>query len=1164
MRLITSDDILIFECSFHNKDVANYLGFKWDVEIKCWYTNDKKIIKKVKNYCEADFLNIKEKLKENFQLSFATDSNINIPVKNDLSYLSFQKAGIDFLNRNNQVLIGDEMGCLSGDTVININRGGGSRKIRLDEVWSKFNGEVKRGKKWDLSIPTKISSMTEDGSLRLNEVVKVLCKGKKEVFKVTTECGYSIKLTPDHELYSHNWIATCDLKIGDEIALNGVVYCDVCKKDQKISTYPNSKFLGQCKRCIYRIHRKNSTTFGKFKDKDGYIRVTTDVRNHPCVNKNGCVYEHILVYEAHINKLPLDKFIELIKYNEISNLSFLDRGVDVHHINENKSDNRLENLQVVNRSQHNKIHNKANNISSMKIHYGKIKSIEKVGEENVFDIVMKDPYRNFVANGVVVHNCGKTIQALGFINLKSFKNILIITNASLKINWKKESEKWLVNNYDINILQSSDKYEFTSGILIVNYDILKKFEKQLIKSKFDYVVADEVHYVKNKSAQRSSSFYKIVKDIQYKAYLSGTPIVDKPAQLYHIIKSLGYNESISSYRNMYCGMYWNGFAMVEGTPTNLDHLQAKLRSRFMIRRLKKDVLHDLPDKMRQIIYVEDKTCLKTEKEAVSQYLHNDNLSDEDYNNFIGGLSNFTPGFIGLISKIRKENALLKLPFCFNIIKETLESKDKIVIFAHHKEVVDRLMEEFKDIAVKLDGSTSMEDRQKAVDKFQNDPKTKIFVGSILASGTGITLTASDHCIFVEMDWTPSNMRQAEDRCVFGGQWILTSEGYKNIENVRVGDLVYTHKGNFKKVLNTYSHLERKKIKVDINAFGFNEDLSVTEDHKIFIYDSEKNVFEWIEAKNIDIKKHFLTFKNNIQPEKRLEKLKINDFVCKNFKNSFGISQTNGRLVSLPNYVELTNDLLYAFGFFVAEGWSSTNEGKSSTVNICQKIANKKMHDASEYIVDIFKRSFGIEKHSSYVNENGVKTCTIHSKNLALNFKEWFGDGVYNKKFPDWTNELNNEQLVALLDGYYHGDGYQRGNTQQAVTASLKLVSQLLIFNSNLGRTVSLQNTHGNGYIIEYANKDLRLKRLKIHEGYTLYPIQSVNFSRAKRGSERVYDLTVEDDHSFVVGNYNVHNCHRIGQKSNVTIQYIVVDNSIDSMIAKKLVKKEDVFNKIFN
>lgn len=488
MKLIKSDDIIILDCSYQQKDVAILLGFKWDRDVKCWYSNNRNKNKKLSKLSDQDLINIEKKFKDNFDLSFASTSNIEIPKPDGLDYLPFQKAGIEFAINNKQTLNGSEMGL------------------------------------------------------------------------------------------------------------------------------------------------------------------------------------------------------------------------------------------------------------------------------------------------------GKSIQAIGYMNYSQFKNVLIITTATLKLNWQKELQKWLTYDLDIEILDSKKQFIYKKGVLICNYDILKKFSNYLEKGKFDLIIADEVHYVKNKNAMRSHIFYKIVKNIDHKLYLSGTPVVDRPLELYNIIKSLGYERTKSEYTSLYCPLIYNGFGSVPGPPTNLDLLQKELRSQFMYRVMKKDVLQELPDKFKQIIYIEDKKSLKLEQDAIKGFMNNTNLSNDEYNSFINSTTALSPQFIGMIAKIRKETAINKLPFAINLIKETLDSKDKIVVFAHHKEVVNGLYEAFKDIAVKLDGSTNMEDRQQAVDKFQSDPKTKLFIGSILASGTGITLTASDHCIFVEMDWTPSNMSQAEDRLHRIGQHNNVTVQYIVVDN----------------------------------------------------------------------------------------------------------------------------------------------------------------------------------------------------------------------------------------------------------------------------------------------------------------------------------------------------------------------------------------------
>ena len=97
------------------------------------------------------------------------------------------------------------------------------------------------------------------------------------------------------------------------------------------------------------------------------------------------------------------------------------------------------------------------------------------------------------------------------------------------------------------------------------------------------------------------------------------------------------------------------------------------------------------------------------------------------------------------------------------MKSVLEDAGKLVVFAHHRAVVAELAEPFGDAAVTLTGSDSTESRQASVDRFQEDPTCTIFIGSITAAGFGLTLTASSHVVFAELDWVPAHMTQAEDR-----------------------------------------------------------------------------------------------------------------------------------------------------------------------------------------------------------------------------------------------------------------------------------------------------------------------------------------------------------------------------------------------------------------
>ena len=181
----------------------------------------------------------------------------------------------------------------------------------------------------------------------------------------------------------------------------------------------------------------------------------------------------------------------------------------------------------------------------------------------------------------------------------------------------------------------------------------------------------------------------------------------------------------------------------------------------MVRRLKKDVLTELPPKRRQIVVLPGDGC--------DESYGLPDLSWDTYEETLRALRSRKVDFEHYATA-RHEQAVSKIPAAVDFIREALESSDKIVVFAHHKDVLDGLEEGLAGFAcVKVCGETLLAHRAQAVERFQNDPNCRVFIGSITAAGVGLTLTASSHVIFVELDHTPGVMSQAEDRCHRIGQ-----------------------------------------------------------------------------------------------------------------------------------------------------------------------------------------------------------------------------------------------------------------------------------------------------------------------------------------------------------------------------------------------------------
>lgn len=379
---------------------------------------------------------------------------------------------------------------------------------------------------------------------------------------------------------------------------------------------------------------------------------------------------------------------------------------------------------------------------------------------------------------------GKTIQAIGIINADpSIKTGIIVCPKSLKLNWERELEKWLTRQLTVGIANGSLP---ETDLIIINYEGLVKFQEEISSRNFDISIIDECHFIKNRATLRSKAV-KAIKS-RRKVRMTGTPIVNRPSELYNIIEDLGGNwGSFMTYAKRYCDAHQTRYGWDFTGSSNLDELQKRLRETVMVRRLKSEVLTELPRKIRQIIEVTaDDSIQKRAVEAEKAYeeqseqrlaaLHAEvelskAESEESYKAAVARLRDAMQVDFAEMAKLRHETALAKVPAVIDHVKNALEdNNNKLIIAAHHHDVIDELMEGLAEFnPVKLTGESKEADRQAAVDRFQNDPDCRVFIGSITAAGVGITLTASSHVIFAELDWVPGNITQMEDRAHRIGQ-----------------------------------------------------------------------------------------------------------------------------------------------------------------------------------------------------------------------------------------------------------------------------------------------------------------------------------------------------------------------------------------------------------
>ena len=361
---------------------------------------------------------------------------------------------------------------------------------------------------------------------------------------------------------------------------------------------------------------------------------------------------------------------------------------------------------------------------------------------------------------------GKSIEALGVINSDpAIENALIVCPASLKLNWEREARKWLVRVFQISVINGTRKTFPSGGIVIINYDILSGYRRAIDQVAWDVLICDESHMIKNPKSSRSKAVIgnwhrdpsKRIEPIKAKRrlFLTGTPILNKPIELWTTIHSLDPATwgSWKDYTAKYCDAHETRFGLDVSGASNLTELQDRLRARIMVRRLKSEVMTELPPKQRQVIVLPSKTSvLKREKKFAATL-----------EAMLAG-ADIPPVEFESMSKVRHETAVDKIPDAIDHIKALMEEHQKVVVMCHHRDVLEAIAKGVQEFGVvRLQGGDSEAAKQDAVDRFQNDPSVRIFLGSIRAAGVGITLTAASFLLFVELDWVPGIMTQAEDR-----------------------------------------------------------------------------------------------------------------------------------------------------------------------------------------------------------------------------------------------------------------------------------------------------------------------------------------------------------------------------------------------------------------
>ncbi|KAL2456955.1 chromatin remodeling factor18 [Forsythia ovata] len=404
---------------------------------------------------------------------------------------------------------------------------------------------------------------------------------------------------------------------------------------------------------------------------------------------------------------------------------------------------------------------------------------------------------------------GKTLQAIAVTScIRDSWPVLVLTPSSLRLQWASMIQQWLdipssdilvvlsqwsgSNRGGFNIITSNTRKSIhLDGVFnIISYDIVQKLQDVLMASEFKVVIADESHFLKNAQAKRTNASLPILQKAQYVMLLSGTPALSRPIELFKQLEALYPDayKNVHEYGNRYCK--GGVFGVYQGA-SNHEELHNLMKATVMIRRLKKDVLSELPVKRRQQVFLDlgEKEMRKInalfrELEVIKRKIKSSQSKGEAES------LKFTEK--NLINKIYTDSAEAKIPAVMDYMGTLIEAGCKFLIFAHHQPMIDSIHQfllKKKVGCIRIDGSTPAASRQALVTDFQEKDSIKAAVLSIKAGGVGLTLTAASTVIFAELSWTPGDVIQAEDRAHRIGQ-VSSVNVYYLLANDTVDDIIW--------------------------------------------------------------------------------------------------------------------------------------------------------------------------------------------------------------------------------------------------------------------------------------------------------------------------------------------------------------------------------------
>ena len=423
---------------------------------------------------------------------------------------------------------------------------------------------------------------------------------------------------------------------------------------------------------------------------------------------------------------------------------------------------------------------------------------------------------------------GKTIQILSvlmrtIIDEKRKTASLVVAPSSLTLHWKNEAEKFakdlkiLIINGTAEVRKEKIKQIKKYDLIITSYDLLKRDieEYETLDYTFRYIVADEAQYIKNNNTQNSKSIKRIKAQTKYA--LTGTPIENSLSELWSIFDYImpGYLFTYKKFKKNY---------EVPITKEQDEEVLKKLKmiiEPFVLRRTKKEVLKELPDKTTIVLNNE---MLEEQEKIYLSYLAEarDELREEIEDK---GFEQSRIKILALLTRLRQicchpslfisnyKEGSGKLNQCIELVSDGIQSGHKILLFSGYTSMFDIIEQSLKQEGanyLKLTGRTSVKDRFDLIEKFNNDEDVKVFLISLKAGGTGINLTSADMVIHYDPWWNLSVENQATDRTHRIGQ-TKKVQVYKLITKNSIEEKIYDLQQRKKELIDNMLSTDTKFI-----------------------------------------------------------------------------------------------------------------------------------------------------------------------------------------------------------------------------------------------------------------------------------------------------------------------------------------------------------------